>query len=651
MVLQMICGYHGHYIPSNSIRSLCQVPYGEISLLGLCKGAEALGFQTASLRLSLEELRTKVQLPVILHIKGNHYVVLYKWENEHVWIADPAYGKYKLPVRIFQEKWIVGEKGIALVLNIPQGMTLRGSTSRQPSEEDAIDYWRPFPNGAQLLHIALRAVVLFLSFQWLGILFTSVSTDTVRPNFPIVFGITTLLLIALFLLERQWRLLTQKEAQKIWTWQRGYDKGVSPSGIGDNLFKLQGLANTFQRIEALQNAMLHAVIICGILGYLIWQFWPGAVVLTVLSLSWILYLLSSTDGWRGNYVTQLEFLLKNQAIALRGAPLQLQADAFRSQQFKEFTISGIPWANSGPLNLYHFLGILSIVFLSWWFRVGADSLLVYVIVCIFWGWSIAAIGDGIRAWQLRYFGIITSGNSGKKQNQQRQVVLGDILYHFPQDQGLARSVLVPAGKTTLIMGPNPDARRKLLDRILALEVDEGGSLTIGGEVLDKLDRNLFWEKIAGQWLENEVNFGMEDPDDPDWIQPNDGKWLEILDAVSLGGVELARDRNSGNGNGIQELNQWQLQVANSLYRESEIFVLDKWLNELDSFKQLIFLENISAIRRGKITLVSTSSVDALLVADWVVLLQDGNILDQGAPQDVIQRQGINLDKGFKDQEG
>ena len=64
------------------------------TLLGLRRGAEALGFHAQQVQASAELLEhlDQVPLPIIIHWKGNHWVVFYGQRRRKYVIADPAIG-------------------------------------------------------------------------------------------------------------------------------------------------------------------------------------------------------------------------------------------------------------------------------------------------------------------------------------------------------------------------------------------------------------------------------------------------------------------------------------------------------------------------------------------------------------------------------
>jgi ABC-type bacteriocin/lantibiotic exporter with double-glycine peptidase domain len=85
------------------------------SLLGLSRGAEALGFNARQVKASAQLLDqlNKVSLPAIIHWKGYHWVVLYGQKGKKYIIADPGVGiRY-----ITREELIKGwDNGIMLLL-------------------------------------------------------------------------------------------------------------------------------------------------------------------------------------------------------------------------------------------------------------------------------------------------------------------------------------------------------------------------------------------------------------------------------------------------------------------------------------------------------------------------------------------------------
>ena len=102
--LMMIAKYYGKNISSSRLRDLAHVDLSGSSLANLASAAEQLGFSTRGLRLDYEALKS-VPLPAVVHWQGYHYIVVYKIDDKHVWVADPAIGIRKYEKEYFVKNW------------------------------------------------------------------------------------------------------------------------------------------------------------------------------------------------------------------------------------------------------------------------------------------------------------------------------------------------------------------------------------------------------------------------------------------------------------------------------------------------------------------------------------------------------------------
>lgn len=76
------------------------------TLLGLKRGAEALGFNTITLKASPTNIEQRLQfLPAIIHWMGNHFVVLFGKHKEKYVVADPGVGLRYLTLEELTRGW------------------------------------------------------------------------------------------------------------------------------------------------------------------------------------------------------------------------------------------------------------------------------------------------------------------------------------------------------------------------------------------------------------------------------------------------------------------------------------------------------------------------------------------------------------------
>ena len=124
--LAMVAKQEGRQIDRDRLRKICSLGKGGVSLLGISKAAESIGFKTVGGRLSFDTLAHEVPLPCIVHWNQNHFVVVYKIRKHKkgkytVYVADPGKGLVTYTKDEFCEHWVSTktngeEKGIALLL-------------------------------------------------------------------------------------------------------------------------------------------------------------------------------------------------------------------------------------------------------------------------------------------------------------------------------------------------------------------------------------------------------------------------------------------------------------------------------------------------------------------------------------------------------
>nr|WP_311175446.1 peptidase domain-containing ABC transporter [uncultured Porphyromonas sp.] len=180
--LAMIAAYYGWSPDRDWLRQICSLSRSGVSLLGIGKASEQLGFSSIGGRMSFETLATRAVLPCIVHWKQNHFVVVYKvkrsWRGKcRVYVADPSSGLLTYTKEEFCQYWISDrqngeEYGVVLLLepkelfyNLSQGIESVKAPSRLAFLWGYLKTHRRF--FAQLILGLLLGALLQLIFPFL----------------------------------------------------------------------------------------------------------------------------------------------------------------------------------------------------------------------------------------------------------------------------------------------------------------------------------------------------------------------------------------------------------------------------------------------------------------------------------------------------
>ncbi len=122
-----------------------------------------IGIESRPVETTLQLLQARFQKsthkynPTILHWKGNHFVVLYGFNNKGALIADPAIGVYSIPLDEFSEKWTK----FALLLEKGENFKPDELNYQSPS---AWNKFLPIVSAQKKTFIAVFFLAIFLQF-------------------------------------------------------------------------------------------------------------------------------------------------------------------------------------------------------------------------------------------------------------------------------------------------------------------------------------------------------------------------------------------------------------------------------------------------------------------------------------------------------
>ena len=149
--LAMIAKHYGQQADKEQLRKICSLGKEGVSLLGISKAAENLGFKTIGGRLSFEMLYQEDPMPCIIHWNQNHFVVVYKIKKHNkgkytVYVADPGKGLVTYTKEEFCEHWVSTktngeEKGIALLLEPTEQFYAQNDTKAVPTQRRVKFLW------------------------------------------------------------------------------------------------------------------------------------------------------------------------------------------------------------------------------------------------------------------------------------------------------------------------------------------------------------------------------------------------------------------------------------------------------------------------------------------------------------------------------
>jgi multiple sugar transport system ATP-binding protein len=208
---------------------------------------------------------------------------------------------------------------------------------------------------------------------------------------------------------------------------------------------------------------------------------------------------------------------------------------------------------------------------------------------------------------------------------------------------------IPAGEFTVLVGQSGCGKSTLLRTIAGLEDVGEGSIEIGGEVVNDLpprerDIAMVFQNYAlypYMTVYDNIAFGLRARKTPK---------AEIESKVQAAAKMLAIDHLLARH--PRQLSGGQLQrvaIGRAIVRNARLYLFDEPLSNLDAQLRDEMRGEIKRLHQelGKTMIyVTHDQIEAMTMADRIVLMRDGRIEQQGAPLDLYERPATRYVAGF-----
>ncbi len=207
------------------------------------------------------------------------------------------------------------------------------------------------------------------------------------------------------------------------------------------------------------------------------------------------------------------------------------------------------------------------------------------------------------------------------------------------------SLTVPAGQLLGIVGPSGSGKSTLSKLAQRLYVPESGRVLVDGVDLAQVDPSWLRRQIGVVLQENVLfncsirdNIALADP-----ALPTD----RVVAAAKLAGahdfiLELSEgyDTMVGERGGTLSGGQRQrIAIARALVTDPRILIFDEATSALDYESERIIQQNMIEIARGRTVLVIAHRLSALRLADRIVTIERGRLIEDGTHDDLIKTGG------------
>jgi ATP-binding cassette, subfamily B, bacterial len=696
--LRMIAKFYGKNFSLQTIRERSYLTREGVSFLGMSDAAESIGMRSVGARVSYQQLSEQVPLPAIVHWKEEHFIVVYAVKKGKVFVADPAYGLITYKQAEFLQGWCgitdaAKARGLALILEpTPDFYSLADEKIDKSSLSYLFTYLR---NQKKFLWQLFAGLLLGSLFQLIFPLLTQSMVDVGINNNDL--GFVTLILIAQLIL-----FVSQTSVELIRSWILLHlTTRLNISLISDFLIKLMRLPISFfdtkmigdmlQRIgdhTRIENfltnqslnvlfSMVNLVIFSIVLALYSWIILAVFLVGSILYILWIMLFLKKRrelDFRRFSQLSEnqaklIELMHGMQEIKLNNCEKQKRWEWERIQarlfhvNIKRLSLSQTQTIGSSFINqlkniLISFIAARLVI--DGHITIGAMVAVSYIIGQM--NSPLNSLMEFIQTTQDAMISLERLNEIHTRPNEEdpeahkvtlfpevREITLQDLNFQYegPRSPMVLKNITlhIPANRTTAIVGMSGSGKTTLIKMMLGFYPPVSGSIHLGEISLSHFSMQLWREKcgvvmqdgfIFSDSILNNIAVGVDKVDRQRLLEAV--KMANIQDYVES--LPLGYQTKIGQeGVGLSQGQKQRILIARAIYKNPDFLFFDEATNALDANNEKVIMENMDQFYKGRTVVVVAHRLSTVRNADQIIVLDKGEIVEQGTHQQLIDLKG------------
>lgn len=228
-----------------------------------------------------------------------------------------------------------------------------------------------------------------------------------------------------------------------------------------------------------------------------------------------------------------------------------------------------------------------------------------------------------------------------------EVVFDHVKFSYYEDRPIIKdfSAIVKPGYKVAIVGPTGAGKTTIVNLLMRFYEINEGSIRIDGvntkEMRRSYLRGLFSMVLQDTWIFNgtirdNIVYSKENVTDEDVIKACKAANLWHFIEAQPHGLDTILSEKTALSEGQRQL----LTIARAMIQNSPMLILDEATSNVDTRTEILIQDAMDKLTEGRTSFVIAHRLSTIKNADLILVLRDGNIIEQGNHEELLHQNGF-----------
>ena len=236
----------------------------------------------------------------------------------------------------------------------------------------------------------------------------------------------------------------------------------------------------------------------------------------------------------------------------------------------------------------------------------------------------------------------------KLEKVKGSVEFDNVTFGYNPDEPVIKglSARVKPGQRVAIVGPTGAGKTTLVNLLMRFYEINSGAIKIDGVDIRQMKRSdvrqMFGMVLQDTWLfsgtiRDNLRYGRPDASDDELIATAKEAHVDHFVRSLPGGYDMVLDEEATN---ISQGEKQLLTIARAMLAKTPMLILDEATSSVDTRTEVLIQQAMDRLMKGKTSFVIAHRLSTIRDADLILVVKDGNIIEQGTHQALLNQHGF-----------